>query len=193
MGGGDKSLRILNGTPLVLHVIERLRGQAGPIALNANGDAFRFSPFGLPVIPDATTDFAGPLAGVLAGLRWAAVAAPDARFIVSAACDTPFFPSDLVERLVGSTDGTYPCVALAASAGRTHPVFGLWPVDLANDLALSLEAGRRKVLDWTDRHPHFIVEFAFANFGGTRVDPFFNANTPEDLAEAERLLTMEAP
>ena len=92
MGGGDKSLRTLNGKPLILHVIERLGGQAGPIALNANGDASRFSPFGLPVIPDATTDFAGPLAGVLAGLRWAAEAAPDARFIVSAACDTPFFP-----------------------------------------------------------------------------------------------------
>ena len=193
MGGGDKSLRTLNGKPLILHVIERLGGQAAPIALNANGDASRFSSFGLPVIPDATTDFAGPLAGVLAGLRWAAEAAPDARFIVSAACDTPFFPSDLVEKLLASTGATYPCIALAASGGKVHPVFGLWPVALAEDLALSLEAGTRKVLDWTDRHPHFIVEFAFANFGGTRVDPFFNANTPEDLAEAERLLTMEAP
>ena len=193
MGGGDKSLRALNGKPLIRHVIERLSGQSGPIALNANGDSSRFSPFGLPVIPDATTDFAGPLAGVLAGLRWAAEAAPDARFIVSAACDTPFFPSDLVEKLLASTGESYPCIALAASDGKAHPVFGLWPVDLADDLALSLEAGTRKVLDWTDRHPHFIVEFAFANCGRTRVDPFFNANTPEDLAKAERLLTMEAP
>jgi len=193
MGGGDKSLRALNGKPLILHVIERLGGQAGPIALNANGDASRFSPFGLPVISDATTDFAGPLAGVLAGLRWAAEAAPDARFIVTAACDTPFFPSDLAKKLLASTGTTCPCIALAASAGRTHPVFGLWPVDLADDLALSLEAGTRKVLHWTDRHPHFIVEFAFANFGGVSVDPFFNANTPEDLGEAERLLTMDAP
>ena len=192
MGGGDKSLRTLNGKPLILHVIERLGGQAGPIALNANGDASRFSLFGLPVIPDATTDFAGPLAGVLAGLRWAAEAAPDARFIVSAACDTPFFPSDLVEKLLASTAATYPCIVLAASGGNAHPVFGLWPVALADDLALSLEAGTRKMLNWTDRHPHFIVEFAFANRGGCRVDPFFNANTPEDLAEAERLLTMEA-
>ena len=193
MGGGDKSLRTLSGKPLILHVIERLGRQAGPVALNANGDASRFSPFGLPVIPDATTDFAGPLAGVLAGLRWAAEVAPDARFIVSAACDTPFFPSDLVEKLLASTAATYPCIVLAASSGNAHPVFGLWPVTLADDLALSLEVGTRKVLNWTDRHPHFIVEFAFANFGGTRVDPFFNANTPEDLAEAERLLTMEAP
>jgi len=193
MGGGDKSLRALNGKPLLRQVIERLGGQALPIALNANGDASRFSPFGLPVVPDATTDFAGPLAGVLAGLRWAAEAAPDARFIVTAACDTPFFPSDLVEKLLASTGESYPCIALAASGGKPHPVFGLWPIALADDLALSLEAGTRKVLHWTDRHPHFIVEFAFADFGGTLVDPFFNANTPEDLVEAGRLLTMEAP
>lgn len=190
MGGGDKALRALNGKPLVGHVIERLHEQADPIVLNANGDPSRFSACGLSVIPDATQDFAGPLAGVLAGLRWAATAAPKARFIVTAACDTPFFPQDLVERLLGSIDGTYPCVALAASAGRTHPVFALWPVALASDLALSLEAGTRKVQDWTNRHPHFIAEFAFADFGGYLVDPFFNANKPEELAEAERLLTM---
>ena len=193
MGGGDKSLRVLNGKPLLRQVIERLGGQALPIALNANDDASRFSPFGLPVIPDATTDFVGPLAGVLAGLRWAAEAAPDARFIVTAACDTPFFPSDLVEKLLASTGESYPCIALAASGGKAHPVFGLWPIALADDLALSLEAGTRKVLHWTDRHPHFIVGFAFADFGRTLVDPFFNANTPEDLVEAGRLLTMEAP
>jgi len=190
MGGGDKSLCALSGKPLIDHVIERLQPQAALIALNVNGDPSRFSAFGLPVILDATPDFAGPLAGVLAGLRWVAKAAPDARFIVTAACDTPFFPRDLVERLLGSTDGSYPCVALAASAGRTHPVFALWPVALASDLALSLEAGTRKVQDWTNRHPHFIAEFAFADFGGYLVDPFFNANKPEELAEAERLLTM---
>ena len=118
-------------------------------------------------------------------------AAPNARFIVTAACDTPFFPKDLVQKLLASTDGAYPCIALAASGGKVHPVFGLWPVALADDLALSLEAGTRKVLHWADRHPHFIVEFAFADFGGNLVDPFFNANTPEDLAEAERLLKMD--
>ena len=118
-------------------------------------------------------------------------AAPDARFIVTAACDTPFFPLDLVERLLGSTDGANPCIALAASGGQIHPVFGLWPIALAEDLVLSLEKGTRKVLHWTDRHPHCIVEFAFTDLGGNRVDPFFNANTPEDLAEAERLLTGE--
>ena len=185
MGGGDKSLHYLDKKPLICHVIERLHEQATPLALNANGDPSRFSTFGLPVIADATRDFAGPLAGVLAGIRWAAKAAPDARFIVTAACDTPFFPLDLVKRLLGSTDEAYPCIALAASGGNTHPVFGLWSVALADDLALSLEAGTRKVLHWTDRHPHFIVEFDFANFGGARVDPFFNANTPQDLVEAD--------
>ena len=188
MGGGDKCLRPLNGKPLVSYVIDRLQGQAGPLALNANGDPSRFSAFGLPVIPDATADFAGPLAGVLAGMRWAAKAVPAARFIATAACDTPFFPLNFVQALLGATEGAYPCLALAASAGRVHPVFGLWPIALADDLALSLQAGRRKVLDWTERHPHVIREFAFAPYGESVADPFFNANTPEDLAEAERLL-----
>ena len=110
---------------------------------------------------------------------------------MTAACDTPFFPLDLVERLLRSADGANPCIALAASGGQIHPVFGLWPIALAEDLVLSLEKGTRKVSHWTDRHPHCIVEFAFRDLGGNRVDPFFNANTPEDLAEAERLLTRE--
>ena len=191
MGGGNKSLRCLGKRPLIGHVIDRLHEQAAPLALNANGDPSRFSAFRLPVIADATQDFPGPLAGVLAGMRWAAKAAPDACFIVTAACDTPFFPLDLVERLLRSTDGASPFIALAASGGQIHPVFGLWPIALAEDLVSSLEKGTRKVLHWTDRHPHCIVEFAFTDLGGNRVDPFFNANTPEDLAEAERLLTRE--
>ena len=188
MGAGDKSLRALNGKPLIGHVIERLRGQAAPVAINANGDASRFSAFGLPVIPDATSDFAGPLAGVLAGMRWATKTAPEAPFIVTAACDTPFFPIDLVQKLAAAASRISPCIAIAASGGKAHPVFGLWPIALADDLALSLETGTRKVLHWTERHPNTIVEFAFADFGGNAVDPFFNANTPEELAEAERLL-----
>ena len=191
MGGGDKCLRLLGGRPLVSYVIHRLEGQVARLALNANGDPSRFSTFGLPVIPDATADFAGPLAGVLAGLRWAAKATPQARFIATAACDTPFFPVNFVQVLLGSTKGAYPCLALAASAGRVHPVFALWPIALADDLALSLQAGTRKVLGWTERHPHVITEFAFTSFGENVADPFFNANTPEDLAEAERLLAKD--
>jgi len=191
MGGGDKSLRNLNGRPLMAHVIARLQGQASPIALNANGDVSRFCSFGLPIIQDATADFAGPLAGVLAGIRWAADAAPEAPFIVTVACDTPFFPRNLVERLLASTDGISPRVALASSGGKAHPVFGLWPVALADDLAVALEAGVRKVLHWTARHAPVTTEFPFAEIGGERADPFFNVNTPEELAEAERLLKKE--
>ncbi len=189
--GGDKALRFLKNKPLIAHVIKRLHGQAAPIALNASGDPSRFSAFGLPVIADATPDFAGPLAGVLAGMRWAARAAPDARFLVTAACDTPFFPLNLVETLLASTKGVYPRVALSGSGGKVHPVFGLWPVSLADDLASSLEAGMRKVMDWAARHPHVVAEFSFAGSGGSLADPFFNANTPDDLAEAERLLSVE--
>lgn len=189
MGGGDKGLRELGGKPLMLHVIERLGAQASPLAINANGDASRFASFGLPVIPDATADFSGPLAGVLAGLRWAIEAAPGARFIVTAACDTPFFPEDLATKLLTAAGGTYPAVVLAVSGEQVHPVFGLWPTALADDLANALAAGTRKVLHWTDSHPHFIAEFPMMSVGGKRADPFFNANTPEELAEAEALLT----
>jgi molybdopterin-guanine dinucleotide biosynthesis protein A len=194
MGGGDKGLRELGGKPLMLHVIERLSAQASPLAINANGDASRLAGFGLPVIPDATEDFAGPLAGVLAGLRWAAGAAPAARFIVTAACDTPFFPEDLVSRFVAAAGSAYPAIVLAMSGGQVHPVFGLWPTALADDLAAALASGTRKVLHWTDRHPHFMAEFPQSRFGGKAADPFFNANTPEELAGAAALLNaMELP
>ena len=188
MGGGDKSLRELGGKPLILHAIERLSRQACPVAINGNGDAARFAAFGLPVIPDADADFAGPLAGVLAGMRWAAQAAPAARFIVTAACDTPFFPEYLAAQLLYAAGGAYPAIVLAASGGRLHPVFGLWPTVLADDLTAALASGTRRVLHWTDRHPHFIAEFPQARLGGKLADPFFNVNTPEELAQAAALL-----
>lgn len=191
MGGGDKGLRLLAGKPLLKHVIDRLGPQAYPLALNANGDPARFAEFNLPVLPDATADFAGPLAGVLAGLRWASASASDVSFVVSAACDTPFFPENLVSACVAAANGTYPAIVLARSGGQTHPVFGIWPVALADDLARALASGTRKVLDWTSKHPCFTVEFPPARFGNRLVDPFFNANTPDDLAEADRYLAVE--
>lgn len=194
MGGGDKGLREIAGKPLILHVIERLSRQAAPLAINANGDPARFAAFGLPVIADASADFAGPLAGVLAGMRWAREAAPQCRFIVTAACDTPLFPQDLVLRFLEAAGGSYPAIVLAASAGQVHPVFGLWPVALAGDLAAALASGTRKVLHWTDRHPRFTLEFPFVSRAGQEADPFFNANTPEELAQAAALLSaQEAP
>lgn len=185
MGGGDKSLRPLDGQPVLQRVIERARPQVSTLLLNANGDPGRFASFGLPVLADVVPDHAGPLAGVLTGLEWAAVHRPDCPWLLSIATDTPFFPLDLAERLLAATVAEGTALACAASGGRTHPVFGLWPVALAGVLreALVVE-GLRRTDAWTARYPLAVVDFPVG-----AVDPFFNANRPEDLAEAERLLT----
>lgn len=186
MGGGDKCLRPLGGRPLLAHVVERARPQVGTLLLNANGDPGRFADFGLPVAADVVEGHAGPLAGVLTGLEWAQAHAPTARWVVSLATDTPFFPRDLVRRLlaaVADSQGELE-LACAASLGRTHPVFGLWPVTMASELRRTLvEEGVRKIDAFTARHRVAVVEFAASG-----LDPFFNANLAEDLAEAERLL-----
>ncbi|WP_424974900.1 molybdenum cofactor guanylyltransferase MobA [Dinoroseobacter sp. S124A] len=188
MGGGDKSLHDLGGQPILAHVIQRLTPQVGPIALNANGDAARFADLGLPVIPDSIEGFAGPLAGVLAGLDWAAE--KGAETLVSVAADTPFFPTDLVARLDAARAETGHPIAMAASpdGGRKsglgrHPTFGLWPVALRDDLRAALTDGLRKVVLWTDRHGT-----AMALFEGPGPDPFFNVNTPDDLETARARL-----
>lgn len=184
MGGGDKSLRLLGGIPLLRHVIERLRPQVETLILNANGDPGRFADFGLPVMPDSIPDFAGPLAGVLAGLDWTAAHRPDCSYIVSAATDAPFLPVDLVTRLASEMESTGADLACAASAGQAHPVIGLWPVRLREDLRRALaEEGVRKVDVWTARH-----RLAVVHFSGEPRDPFFNANRPEDLEVAVGLL-----
>ncbi len=184
MGGGDKGLKRVAGERLIDRVIARLGPQCGPLALNANGDPARFAEFGLPVLPDSLPDHPGPLAGVLAGLDWAA--GLGAASIVTVAADTPFFPADLVARLQAAAGPSG--LALAASRDDTgklwqHPTFGLWPVALRNDLRAALEGGLRKIVLWTDRHEAGIAEFPSDPF-----DPFFNINTPEDIAEAERLI-----
>lgn len=189
MGGGDKSLRDLGGTPILNHVIDRLAPQAGAIALNANGDPARFEGLGLPVVADSIEGFAGPLAGVLAGLDWAAEQGAEA--LVSVAADTPFFPTDLVARLEAARRDTGHPIAMAASpdGGRKsglgrHPTFGLWPVALRDDLRAALSDGLRKVVMWTDRHGT-----ATALFDTPGPDPFFNVNTPEDLEIARTRLS----
>ena len=188
MGGGDKGLLELAGKPMLAHVIERLAPQVGRMVINANGDPARFAPLGLPVVADTVAGFVGPLAGVLAGMRWSAANAPAARAIVTAAGDAPMLPADLVARLAAAVEGRHGAIALARSAGEVHPVIGLWPVALADDLEEQLRAGVRKVLHWTDRHGTVAVDFQPLRVGDAEVDPFFNANRPEDLAEAERLL-----
>lgn len=183
MGGGDKTLRMLGGRPILDHVIARAEPQVAALALNANGDPARFAAYGLPVAADSVEGFAGPLAGVLAGLDWAAAHRPDATHVASFACDAPFFPRDLVERLLAALTPRTP-LACAASDGRSHPVFALWPLALREDLRRALaEEGLRKVDLWTARHGLVTVDFPVKG-----VDPFFNANRPDDLVEAERLL-----
>jgi molybdopterin-guanine dinucleotide biosynthesis protein A len=188
MGGGDKCLLELAGKPLLAHVIERLKPQTSTLVLNANGDLERFSKFELPTIADPIEGFAGPLAGVLAGFTWAQEHAPDTRWIVTAATDTPFFPENLVEKLLDATRGQYPAIALAKSGERMHPVFGLWPTSLMEDLHAALAGGTRKVLHWTDRHTTVTATFPEMQIGGQSIDPFFNANKPDDMAHAETVL-----
>ena len=188
MGGGDKGLRLIAGRPILDHVIERLRPQLGRLLLNANGDPARFAAYGLPVVGDSPPDFAGPLAGVLAGLEWTAREAPDCPLLLSAPTDAPFLPRDLVRRLWAGRESEGADIAMAASGGRTHPVVGLWPAALARALRHALvEEGLRKVDIWTARYRVAVVDFPIE-----AVDPFFNANRPEDLAEAERLVALGA-
>ncbi|MBE1291443.1 MAG: molybdenum cofactor guanylyltransferase MobA [Rhodobacteraceae bacterium] len=185
MGGGDKGRLSLGGKPILQHVIDRLEPQVAGMALNANGDPARFADLDMPVIPDSLAEFPGPLAGVLAGLDWAAEQGADA--IVTAAADTPFFPCDLVPQLLLAAETNPHPLALAASGepgGKLwrQPTFGLWPVALREDLRAALEGGLRKVVIWTDKHD--AGQAAFVQSG---IDPFFNVNTPEDLEEARRI------
>lgn len=194
MGGGDKGLLPLGDGVLLDHVIERLAPQVAGVALNANGDPKRFDRFGLPVVADSIVDYPGPLAGVLAGLDWAA--GQGVELVVSVAADTPFFPRDLAAQLLAEAEGQAHPLVLAATpraegeetksmsrAGLIrHPTFGLWPVALRDDLRAALEEGLRKVVLWTGKHDG--REAVFDAEG----DPFFNVNTPEDLARAQSLL-----
>jgi molybdenum cofactor guanylyltransferase len=185
MGGGDKPLQQLGGHPILDHVIGRLGPQCQGLVLNANGDASRFSRWGLPVVADDVEGFAGPLAGILAGLDWAAAHRPEADSVVSVAADTPFIPRDLVARFRAEARAAGAGMACAASAGWSHPVVGLWPVALRHALRKALvEEGERKIDRFTARFPLATVEWP-----SSPVDPFFNVNTPEELAEAETLLT----
>jgi molybdenum cofactor guanylyltransferase len=190
MGGGDKCLLPLAGRPVLASVITRLRPQVSDLIINANGDASRFADFGLPVIADTVGGLAGPLAGVHAGLEWVKANAPDVGYIVTVASDTPFFPSDLVHRFLAEL-ADHPALLVASSEGGVHPVVGLWPVAIAPQLEDSLAQGMRKVGAWTEQHGALEVFFGPVKVGGRLVDPFFNINQPEELAEADALLRAE--
>jgi molybdopterin-guanine dinucleotide biosynthesis protein A len=183
MGGGDKCLRPLAGRPILDHVLGRISPQVGAVALSANGGAERFAAWTLPVLADGVPGHPGPLAGILAGMRWAARVHPEAARILSVPSDTPFLPADLVARLQAAEGGSADAIVIAASAGRRHPVVALWPVALADALEAALRAGERKV-------GAFAVNYrcVAADFDAVSGDPFLNINRPEDLAAAEARL-----
>ena len=187
MGGGDKPMRIIGGRTILARAIARLKPQCDGLILNANGDPARFSAFGLPVISDNVADFPGPLAGILAALDWTAANRPSVEWILSAAADCPFLPRDLVARLYQALQQQNAQLAVAASGGQTHPVIGLWSVSLRDELRHALVAEDiRKIDRWTARY-----RLATVSWPTTPLDPFFNANTVEDIAEAERLARLD--
>lgn len=182
MGGGDKGLRLVGGQTVLERVIERLRPQVDALIINANGDPARFVSLGLPVVADGVPDHPGPLAGVLAGLDWAADHVPQAEWIVTVPGDGPFLPADLVARLHQARAQAGVPFACAASGGWTHPVIALWPQGMRETLRRALLGGARKIDAFTGAHGA-----AAAEWPTQPVDPFFNVNTPEELAEADRL------
>ena len=179
--GGDKPFVPFRGRPLIAHAIERARPQVDELLINA-GEAARFSEFGCDVIGDAVGGFQGPLAGVLAGLDWLHANRKDANWLATFACDAPFFPADLVSRLIAAAGSRKAAVAVAASGAQHHPVFAVWSASLSATSAKLKEGGSRKMDDFIALYPNVRVPFAINS-----VDPFFNINTPEDLARAERM------
>ena len=187
MGGGDKPMRQIGGRTILDRVIARVKPQCDGLLLNANGDPARFAAFGLPVIPDGVADFPGPLAGILAGLDWAAANRPEVKWLLSAAADCPFLPRDLVARLVAALHEENAELAVAASDDQSHPVIGLWSVALREQLRHALVVEDvRKIDRWTARY-----RLATVTWQVEPLDPFFNANTMDDIAEADRLAALD--
>ena len=176
MGGGDKTLLALAGRPMLTRLLERLAPQVAAVAVNANGDPARFAAAapGVPVVADDEPGFPGPLAGILAGMDFAAAMGLGA--VVSVPGDTPLIPMDLVERLRGAAGP----VACAASMGRVHPPVGFWPVSLREELRAAVRGGEGKVSRWAERQGCAVVAW--------EGDPFLNANAPRDLAVLEAAL-----
>jgi molybdopterin-guanine dinucleotide biosynthesis protein A len=187
-GQGDKALLDLCGKPMLAHVADALAAQTARVIVSANGDPERFSQFGLPIVADTVPDHAGPLAGLLAGMVWAAGHAPETRYLASVPADAPFIPADLVSRLLAAVAGKPNAIAIAASQGTVHHVVGLWPLTLANDIEAALLAGQRQVSAFAARHGAEIVAFDTETRGARRVDPFLNANTPSEFEEARAIL-----
>jgi molybdopterin-guanine dinucleotide biosynthesis protein A len=187
MGGGDKGLFMIGGRPMIELIIERAQSQVSTLIINANGDAGRFENFGFEVTPDVIKGFAGPLAGVLTGLEWARANTPRVNWVATFPTDAPFMPLDLVQRLISSVAINGADLACARSNGQSHPVFGLWPVNLADDLRRAMVDEKvRKIDSWTARFKLVEVDFSDKPY-----DPFFNINAPEHLTEAEKIMNFQ--
>jgi molybdopterin-guanine dinucleotide biosynthesis protein A len=183
MGGGDKARITIGGVTILQRVLACLKPQCSHLIINANGDPLRFTDTNFPVVADSVPDFAGPLAGILAGLDWTAANAPQTEWLLSVPGDCPFLPKDLAARLHDAREAANVPLACARSGEWRHPVVGLWPVRLRDDLRHALvDEHLHKIELWTARHG-----IALADWPDTPVDPFFNVNTPEDAARAEAL------
>ena len=192
MGGGDKALLPLAGQTLIAHVAKRLAPEVSSLVINANGDPSRFNELALPVVPDDVPDYPGPLAGILAALRWHARETPTARAVVSVSADAPFVPLDLVARLAIALPTTPTPVAVAQSRERRHHVIALWSLECAGAIEAALARGDRKVEAIVDRLGAVAVPFPDFDAAGRKIDPFFNINTPDDLVFAETIMTASA-
>jgi len=187
MGGRDKPLLSLGGGTLLESVAQCLAPQCQHLILNANGDPSRFEGLGVPVVPDTIPGHHGPLAGILTALEWTATHHPGIEWVVSVPGDTPFIPRDLVQRLHDARREARHPLAYASSGSQVHFAIGLWPVCLRQDLHRAIEEkGMRSIRDWAGLHG-----YAEACWPAEPVDPFFNINTPEDLAQARALAQRE--
>lgn len=184
MAGRDKALLPFGGETLAERAVHRLAPQVSRLALSANGGAARFPLAGVDIVADADDSRAGPLAGVLAGLRWAARQSPRPDALISVAVDTPLFPPDLAARLAVAAAATPGAIAVAASAGARHPTFALWPLAVTGALATFIDEGGRRAGAFIEAQIHVLVDF----LPPAGYDPFFNINTPADLARAEAIL-----
>ena len=190
--GSDKCLVDLAGQPMVSRVIARLRPQVHRIVIVANDDPSRFSGTCLPVVCDTVEGHAGPLAGLHAALEWALSETPEAQLVATVPVDTPFFPADMVARLLEALRRTDAGSAIAASGGTRHPVAGLWEVALIGEVENALRSGVRAMTRFAELQQSAVVEFPAIEIGGNAFDPFFNVNTPDELAQAEQLLAAQA-
>lgn len=189
MGGGDKARIRIGDTTILQRVLACVAPQCRGVIINANGDPARFADTGLAVVADSVPDFAGPLAGILAGLDWAAAHAPEAKWLLSVPGDCPFLPHDLITRLHGARDAVGTPLACARSGEWRHPVVGLWPTSLRENLRRAIvDEGLHKIELWTARHG-----VAIAEWPDTPVDPFFNVNTPDDVARATAIAASAQP